>query len=70
MDTTSHQPESNTFTLKATSWHDTYPVSDLPKWLRIYRRMKSDFPKAGSNYDGAVAAFEKLAAELGVEVPQ
>lgn len=70
MDIAKHHPESNTFTLRATSWLDTYPVSDLPKWLRFYRRMKSDFPKSGSNYDGAIAALEKLAAELGVEVPQ
>ncbi len=70
MDTATYNPESNTFTLKAQTWFDTYPISDLPKWLRFYRRMKSDFPKSGSNYDGAIAALERLAAELGIEVPK
>lgn len=48
--TATYDPETQTFTLRGTGWHDTYPISDLPKWLAIYRKMDEDFPKSKGVY--------------------
>lgn len=59
----------STFTLTGEIWSATYPLDELPKWLRWYRSRKARFPKAGNSYDATIAALEGLAAELGVTVP-
>ncbi|WP_283177880.1 hypothetical protein [Gemmobacter sp. 24YEA27] len=68
MATAIHDPDKQTFTLRVTGWFDTYPISDLPKWLTFYRRMREEHPKSGTSYDATIAALENLAAELGVKV--
>ncbi|ABL68494.1 hypothetical protein SAMN04244581_02398 [Paracoccus denitrificans] len=62
--------DDKTFTLTGEIWSATYPLDELPKWLRWYRSRKARFPKAGDAYDPTIAALEGLAAELGVEVSE
>jgi len=61
--------DDTTFTLTGEVWSSTYPLEELPKWLRWYRGQKHRFSKAGGSYDATIAALEALAAELGVTVP-
>lgn len=60
--------DNDTFTITGKQWSGTYPLSDLPKCLRFYRRQKADFPKAGTAYDATIEGLEALAKELGVRV--
>ncbi|SIQ39353.1 hypothetical protein SAMN05421641_10777 [Paracoccus thiocyanatus] len=57
--------DETTFTLTGEIWSATYPLDELPKWLRWYRSRKARFPKAGNSYDATIAALEGLAGELG-----
>lgn len=66
--TATYDSETQTFTLRGTGWHDTYPIGDLPKWLTFYRKMHEDFPKSGGVYLEWVVALEGLATELGLNV--
>lgn len=61
--------DETTFTLTGEIWSATYPLDELPKWLRFYRSRKERFPKAGNNYDATIAALEGLAKEPGITVP-
>lgn len=61
--------DDTTFRLTGEVWSSTYPLEELPKWLRWYRGQKRRFSKAGDSYDATIAALEALAAELGVTVP-
>lgn len=60
-----HDPQARTFTMKGRAWFNTYPITDLPKWLTFYRRMQAEHPKAKDSYDADVAALEALAQQLG-----
>ncbi len=62
--------DDTTFTLTGEVWSSTYPLEELPKWLRWYRGQKRRFAKAGDSYDATIAALETLAAELGITVPE
>ena len=62
--------DDETFTLTGEIWSATYPLDELPKWLRWYRSRKARFPKAGNSYDPTIAALEALAKGLGVEVSE
>lgn len=62
--------DDKTFTLTGEIWSATYPLEELPKWLRFYRARKAKFPKAKGAYEPTIAALEALAKELGVTVPE
>lgn len=43
-----------TFTMTGRYWSGTYPISELPKWLSFYQRLRADFPKSGTAYDECI----------------
>lgn len=55
-----------TFTLTGQYWTGTYPLTELLKWLQLYRKQREDFPKAGTAYDAAIEGLEALTWELSV----
>lgn len=60
--------DETTFTMTGQQWTGTYPLDELPKWLRFYRSQREQFPKAGTSYDAGIAGLEALANELGVTI--
>lgn len=56
-------PDGTTFTMSGGDWSGTYPVSDLPKWLRFYRRQMERFPDHAGVYAESVRALERLAED-------
>lgn len=61
--TATYDSGTQTFTLRGTGWHDTYPIADPPKWLAFYRKMHEDFPKSNGVYLEWVKALEGLTEE-------
>ena len=59
-----YDPIAGTFTMSKGSWKNTYPISDLPKWLDFYRTQQVMFPRYASHYQDSVDALEKLTADL------
>ena len=57
--------DDKTFTIRGRDWFGTYPLDDLGKWLAFYRRLREDFPKAGTVYDATIEGLETLAGRLG-----
>ncbi len=55
---------AGTFTMAKSGWTNTYPISDLPKWLAFYRKQQELFPRYASFYQDSVDGLEKLTAEL------
>lgn len=55
---------AGTFTMANGAWTNTYPISELPKWLAFYRRQQEQFPRYAASYQGSVEGLEKLTAEL------
>lgn len=64
--TATYNADTKTFTMAAGGWTNTYPISELPKWLEFYRTQRELFPRHASYYDDDVEALEHLAAELRV----
>lgn len=58
----------STFTMSGTHWTGTYPIEELRSQIAFYRRMRADFPKSGTAYDGTIDGLEALARELGVQI--
>ena len=52
------------FTMTGRYWSGTYPISELPKWLSFYQRLRADFPKSGTAYDECIKGLEKISKEL------
>jgi hypothetical protein len=46
------------------SWTNTYPISDVQKWIDFYRRQQERFPASAAIYDEDVRALEKLAESI------
>lgn len=61
---TIYHPESRTFTMSKGSWSNTYPISQLQKWLDFYREQQVRFPKYATFYDDDIEALEHLARSL------
>jgi hypothetical protein len=55
---------AGTFTMTKGSWTNTYPVSDVQKWIDFYRRQQERFPAYAAIYDEDVRALEKLAESI------
>lgn len=55
---------AGTFTMAKGGWTNTYPISDLPKWLAFYRKQQDLFPRYASFYQDSVDGLERLSAEL------
>lgn len=54
------------FTLAVGDWSGTYPMGDLPRWLRIYRQLRDR--KSGAyrrHYEPTVRALEEFARRSG-----
>ena len=58
----------STFTMSGGKWSGTYPIEELPRQIAFYRKLKADFPKSGTSYDGTINGLEALACELGVQI--
>ena len=58
----------STFTMSGGKWTGTYPIEELPQQIAFYRKMRADFPKSGTAYDGTINGLEALARELGVQI--
>ncbi|WP_330447950.1 hypothetical protein FLP41_03405 (plasmid) [Paracoccus marcusii] len=52
------------FTMTGRYWSGTYPLSELPKWLSFYQRLRADFPKSGTAYDECIEELEQLTQQL------
>lgn len=52
------------FTMSGRYWSGTYPLSELPKWLSFYQRLRADFPKSGTAYDDCIEELEHLTQQL------
>jgi len=52
------------FTMTGKYWSGTYPLSELPKWLSFYQRLREDFPKSGRSYDMCIEKLDSLSKEL------
>ena len=52
------------FTMTDRYWSGTYPLSELPKWLSFYQRLRADFPKSGTAYDKCIEELEQLTQQL------
>jgi len=52
------------FTMTGKYWSGTYPLTDLPKWLLFYQRLREDFPKAGNSYDSCINELQSLSESL------
>ncbi|TRC98358.1 hypothetical protein FJV76_13735 [Mesorhizobium sp. WSM4303] len=55
---------AGTFTLEKGIWRGTFPIGDLPKWLKFYRQQMERYPAHAGNYAPDVKALEALATEL------
>ncbi len=53
-----------TFSMTGRYWSGTYPISELPKWLSFYLRLRADFPKSGTAYDECIEELEQLTQQL------
>lgn len=53
-----------TFSMTGRYWSGTYPISELPKWLSFYQRLRADFPKSGTAYDKCIEELEQLTQQL------
>ena len=52
------------FTMTGRYWSGTYPISELPKWLSFYQRLRSDFSKQKTAYDKCIEELEQLTQQL------
>lgn len=59
---------ASTFTMSGGKWTGTYPIEQLPGQISFYRKLRADFPKSGTAYDGTIDGLEALARELGVQI--
>lgn len=59
-----YDSKTGTFTLEKGIWRGTFPVADLPKWLKFYRQQMERYPAHAASYSEDVRALEALAAEL------
>ncbi|WP_280821499.1 hypothetical protein [Pseudaminobacter soli (ex Li et al. 2025)] len=59
-----HDSAAETFTMTKGAWTNTYPISDLSKWINFYRLQRERFPAYATYYDDDVTALEKLAATI------
>ncbi|MBR9763897.1 MAG: hypothetical protein GYB53_10330 [Rhodobacteraceae bacterium] len=55
--------EAGTFTLQLATWHNTYPLETLDRWLEFYREQRSIFSKCRDTYDETIELLEKAVAE-------
>ena len=58
----------STFTMSGGKWTGIYPIEELPSQIDFYRKMRADFPKSKTAYDGTIDSLEALARELGVQI--
>lgn len=59
-----YDSKTGTFTLEKGIWRGTFPIEDLPKWLKFYRQQQERYPTHAAQYAPDVEALEALAAEL------
>ena len=57
------------FMMTGKYWSGTYPLSDLPKWLSFYQRLRSDFPNLGGSYDRCIQELEALSLRAAETMP-
>ena len=55
---------ARTFTIEKGVWRGTFPIADLPNWIRFYRQQMERYPAQAANYAADVQALEALAAEI------
>lgn len=58
--TAERSPDGQTFTIRRGDWENTYPWSDLARWIAFYERQRANFPKAKGSYDATIAALRSL----------
>ncbi|MBZ9822363.1 hypothetical protein [Mesorhizobium sp. CA4] len=59
-----YDSKAGTFTLEKGIWRGTFPIADLPKWLKFYRQQQERYPAHAAQYAPDVEALEAFAAEL------
>ncbi|CDX34620.1 conserved hypothetical protein [Mesorhizobium plurifarium] len=62
--TATYDSAAGTFTLEKGVWRGTFPIVDLPSWIRFYRQQMERYPAQAASYAEDVEALEALAAEL------
>ncbi|MDG4875195.1 hypothetical protein P9273_08805 [Mesorhizobium sp. WSM4935] len=56
---------TGTFTLEKGVWRGTFPIADLPNWIRFYRQQQERYPTHAAQYAADVEALEGLAKHIG-----
>ena len=62
--TATYDSGAGTFTLEKGIWRGTFPIADLPKWVRFYHQQIERYPSHAANYAADLEALEALAAKL------
>lgn len=55
--------EAGTFTLRLSTWFNTYPLDTLDRWIEFYKEQKELFPKSLDTYDESIRLLEAARAE-------
>ena len=56
-------PDGTTFTMARGAWANSYPLTDLPKWIAFYRRQAKLHP-GQSSYADDIEALEGLKRQV------
>jgi hypothetical protein len=62
--TATYDSAAGTFRLEKDVWRGTFPIADLPNWIRFYRQQMERYPAQAGSYAEDVKALEALRAEL------